>query len=69
MGSSMRIPALESERVALLAEGEKLMEAHVRLRLTPEDSPDHAAHRVRLRKHRERLNAYIRALRNQPRNN
>ena len=65
----MRIPALDSERVALLAEGEALLKAHVRLRLTPADSPDHAAHRAHVRKHQERLRAYIRALRNQPRDN
>ena len=65
----MKIPALAAERLALLAEGEALLEAHVRLRLTPADSPDHAAHRGHVRKHQERLRAYIRAVRNQPRDN
>lgn len=63
---SVRIPALEGERDALQAEGDALQEEHVRLRFSPVDSPDHAAHKVRLRKHQERLRAYIRALRNQP---
>jgi hypothetical protein len=38
-------PAPDAERAALLAEGESLVKAHDRLRLTPADNPAHAAHR------------------------
>ncbi len=63
------VPALYAEHVALVAEGDDLMETHARLRFTPTDSPEHATYRVRLRQHHERLRAHIRAVRNQPRDN
>ena len=46
--------AADAERAALLAEGESLVKAHDRLRLTPANSPAHAAHRERLRIHHGR---------------
>jgi hypothetical protein len=55
--------ALDRERIALLAEGEALLKAHEQLHLTPTDRPEQRAHRTRLKLHRERLRAYIRALR------
>ena len=48
---------------ALLAEGEALVKAHERLHLAPTDQPEQRAYRTRLKLHRERLRAYIRALR------
>jgi hypothetical protein len=55
--------ALEAQRLALLAEGESLEKEYDRLRLTPPDSPEHAAYRERLRRHRERVRNYFRELR------
>ena len=57
--------ALDRERIALLAEGEALVKAHNRLHLTPTDRPEQRAYLTSLRLHRERLRAYIRALRQQ----
>src|SRR5688572_28010622 len=51
MGGSMKIPTLNAERVALLAEGEALVKAHDRLRLTPANRPEHRAYRTRLDLH------------------
>ena len=62
----MKRAALDTERIALLAEGEALVKAHNRLRLTPADRPEHRAYRTRLNLHHERLRAYIRALRQEP---
>jgi hypothetical protein len=53
---------LEARRRALLAEGEALAKAHDRLRLKPADSPEHAAHRERMRIHQQRVRAYLRDL-------
>jgi hypothetical protein len=55
--------ALDRERIALLAEGEALVKAHERLHLAATDRPEQRAYRTRLKLHRERLRAYIRALR------
>ena len=52
-------PAPDAERAALLAEGESLVKAHDRLRLTPADSPAHAAHRERLRIHHGRVRSHF----------
>ena len=43
--------APDAERAALLAKEESLVKAHDRLRLTPANSPAHAAHRERLQIH------------------
>ena len=56
--------ALEAQRLALLAEGKSLEKQYDRLRLTPPDSPDHAAYRERLRRHRERVRNYFREIQN-----
>jgi hypothetical protein len=56
----MRRAALEAERLALLVEGEALVKEYERLRLTPADSPEHAAHRERMRLHQERVRSYLR---------
>ena len=58
-----RMTRLDAERIALLAEGEALVKAHDRLRLTPADRPEHRAYKTRLNLHHDRLRAYIRALR------
>ena len=50
---------LEAGRLALLAEGEALMKAYDRLRLTPGDRPDHAEHRHRIRMHRQCVRTYL----------
>jgi hypothetical protein len=49
----------DAERAALLAEGESLVKAHDRLRLTPANSPAHAAHRERLRIHHGRVRSHF----------
>jgi hypothetical protein len=51
---------LEARRLALLAEGEALMKAYDRLRLTLGDRPDHAEHRHRIRMHHQCVRAYLR---------
>jgi hypothetical protein len=56
--------ALEAKRLVLLAEGEALLRAYERLRLTPADSPDHAAHRAKTLAHHARLRTYLHDLRN-----
>jgi hypothetical protein len=53
---------LEAKRLALLAEGEALMKAYDRLRLTPADRPDHAEHRHRIRLHHQCVRTYLRDL-------
>jgi hypothetical protein len=53
---------LEAERLAILADEQELAEAHKRLHLTPNDLPAHAAHRVRLNDHAERVRAFKDAL-------
>jgi hypothetical protein len=40
---------LEAKRIALVAEAEAIIEAHERLRFTPANSPEHAAHRTKYR--------------------
>jgi hypothetical protein len=49
----------------LLAEGEALVREYERLRLTPADRPDHAAHSDRMRLHRNHVRAYLHDLRHQ----
>ena len=61
-GDGMTKAALEATRLALLAEGEGLEQAHRRLRFTPLVSPEHAAHRERMRRHNDRVRAYRRKL-------
>ena len=56
--------ALDAKRIVLLAEGEALLREYGRLRLTPGNSPDHAAHRAHVIAHRERLRSYLYELRN-----
>ena len=51
--------ATDAERAALLAEGESLVKAHDRLRLTPANDPAHAAHRERLRIHHARVRSHL----------
>ena len=51
--------APDAERAALLAEGESLVKAHDRLRLTPANSPAHAAHRERLQIHHGRVRSHF----------
>ena len=53
---------LNAKRLALLAEGEALEKEYARLRLTPADSPEHAAYRERLRRHRDHVRNYLREL-------
>jgi hypothetical protein len=48
-----------SDRAAPLAEGESLVKAHERLRLTPANDPAHAAHRERLRIHHGRVRSHF----------
>jgi hypothetical protein len=55
---------LEAKRIVLLAEGEDLLRAYERLRLTPSNSPDHAAHRAKTLAHHHRLRNYLNDLRN-----
>ena len=55
----MTTAAADAERAALLAEGESLVKAHNRLRLTPADSPAHDAHRERLRVHHGRVRSHF----------
>jgi hypothetical protein len=57
--------ALQAKRLALLAEGEALVREYERLRLTPADRPDHAAHSDRMRLHRNHVRAYLHDLRHQ----
>ena len=47
----------------LLAEGTALEKAYERLRFSPVDSPNHAAHSERIRRHRERVRHYLHELR------
>ena len=46
----------------MLAEGEALMKAYDRLRLTPADRPDHAEHRNRIRMHHQCVRSYLQDL-------
>ena len=69
IGYGMKLQALEAERHAILAEWEALVSTYARLRSRPANSQEHAEHRIRIQKHQDRLRAYIRALRNQPRHN
>jgi len=55
---------LEAKRIVLLAQGEALLREYERLRLTPANSPDHAAHRAHVLAHHERLRSYLHELRN-----
>jgi len=55
---------LEAKRIVLLAEGQALLRAYERLRLTPANSPDHAAHRAQVLAHHERLRRYLHDVRN-----
>jgi hypothetical protein len=50
---------LEAKRIALVAEAEAIIEAHERLRFTPANSPEHAAHRHQIQIHQEHLRAYL----------
>jgi hypothetical protein len=51
--------APDPERAALLAERDSLVKAHDRLRLTPTNSPAHAAHRERLQIHHGRVRSHF----------
>jgi hypothetical protein len=53
---------LEARRLALLAEGEALLKAYDRLRLTPADSLDHAEHRHRIQMHHQCVRSYLQDL-------
>lgn len=53
---------LESERRALLAEEQELLEAHGRLHLRADDRSGQNAHRERLRAHVDRIGAFHDAL-------
>jgi len=55
---------LEAKRIVLLAEGEALLREYERLRLTPANSPDHAAHGAQVLAHHERLRSYLHHVRN-----
>ena len=50
---------LEAKRLALVAEAEAIIDAHERLRFTPADSPEHAAHRIQIQQHQDSLRAYL----------
>jgi hypothetical protein len=50
---------LEAKRIALVAEAEAIIEAHERLRFTPANSPEHAAHRLQIQLHQDHLRAYL----------
>jgi hypothetical protein len=53
---------LEVRRLALLAEGDALLKAYDRLRLTPADRSDHAEHRHRIRMHDQCVRSYLQDL-------
>jgi hypothetical protein len=53
---------LDAKRLALLAEERALLEAHARLRLTPNDRSGHASHHERLKAHLARVRAFKDAL-------
>jgi hypothetical protein len=55
----MTTATADAERAALLAEGESLVKAHNRLRLTPANSPAHAVLRERLRLHHGRVRSHF----------
>jgi hypothetical protein len=59
-GRLMTKAELEAKRVALVAGAEAIIEAHERLRFTPADSPEHAAHRHQIQIHQDSLRAYLR---------
>jgi hypothetical protein len=53
---------LNAKCVALLAEGKALEKEYERLRFSPADSPNHAAHSERVRRHRKRVRHYLHEL-------
>ena len=55
---------MEAKRLVLLAEGEALLREYERLRLTPANSPDHAAHGAHVLAHHKRLRRYLHDVRN-----
>jgi hypothetical protein len=44
-----------AKRIALVAEAEVIIVAHERLRFIPANSPEHAAHRIQVQLHQDRL--------------